>query len=117
MTAVLMLPWPPSVNSIIMCVRSRRIKSKTHKTYLDEARFQLAQQEPLPHFDKPVNVELRLGPPDRRKRDIDNHGKAALDALCDMNVLADDSLVHKLTLEWNPEVQGCMVLIQERQNG
>jgi Holliday junction resolvase RusA-like endonuclease len=45
-------------------------------------------------FTAPVLVELAFTPPDRRRRDPDNHNKPVIDAIVRGRVLADDSGRH-----------------------
>ena len=110
MYACLILPFPPSVNSIIACMGNRRIKTARHRDYLGEAGLALDRQK-FPMFSSPVSVEMAMGRPDKRVRDIDNHAKAVLDALTAHKVLEDDSLVHRLLLYWSTEVVGVRVEI------
>ena len=44
-------------------------------------------------------LSLTFCPPDRRRRDLDNLLKGALDALVHAQVIRDDSLIDRLTLE------------------
>ena len=49
-------------------------------------------------FEDPVEVIIRLYPPDNRKRDIDNHVKSTLDLVSRAGIWVDDSQVDKLTV-------------------
>ncbi len=109
--ACLVLPFPPSVNSIWRAFRGRNIKSKRGREYDARADVCLQQQQPLPRFTQPVSVEAAFGRPDKRRRDLDNHAKAVLDALTRNGVLEDDSLIHRLLLYWSPDVVGVRVEI------
>lgn len=112
----LVLPFPPSVNSIIACMGSRRVKTARHKAYLDDA-CRAIKQQPHDSITGAVHVNIMLGKPDKRKRDLDNHAKAVLDALVAMEVIEDDSLIEKLTLQWDSTVVGAMVEIEGWKNG
>lgn len=49
-------------------------------------------------YTERLNVEIDLYVPDKRKRDIDNVTKAALDVISKSDVWEDDELIDKLTL-------------------
>lgn len=111
----LILPFPPSVNSIIACWKvggkCARIKTAKHKDYMAEATKAIRKQ-PRETYDQTVMVTASFGVPDRRTRDLDNHFKAVGDAMVVAGVLADDSLIHRLTLQWVPDVVGVRVEIE-----
>jgi len=110
----LMLPFPPSVNSIIRCIKSRRIKTPLHTDYMEEA-VRVIRKQPHRLISGLVSLSLALGRPDKRKRDLDNHAKAVLDALVVSCVLADDSQVQRLEMWWDTDVVGARVEITEIQ--
>lgn len=57
------------------------------------------------HFDTPVEVTYRFGKPDKRQRDLGNLEKAPSDLLVAHGILKDDSLIHRMILEW-ADLQG-----------
>lgn len=93
----LILPWSPTVNSYY-------VKSKTHvfistkgKNFREDVAEAIAQQVPdLMLGDMKMLVEVVLFPPDRRKRDLDNHMKALLDSLAKAGIWEDDSQIDQL---------------------
>lgn len=93
------LPWPPSVNHIWRHVNGRTILSKKAREYFDAGKqdvwIQSGMMSIIP-FTGPVKVELRLFPPDRRRRDIDNLTKLCLDLLVKSSIIKDDSQVSAL---------------------
>ncbi len=115
--ACIFLPFPVSVNDMF-AGKARRYASPRYKDWQAEAGRALVKQGCLserPMFVDPVTVILAFGRPDKRRRDLDNYAKGVLDILCrpkGCGVLEDDSLIHKLTLEWNPEVTGVRVEIE-----
>jgi crossover junction endodeoxyribonuclease RusA len=113
MYACLILPFPGSVNTLWRAYNNRNIKSARGREYDKDAARALERQRPLPFFSKPVQIVASMGRPDKRRRDIDNHWKAAGDALVAAGVLADDSLIHRLTLQWVDDVTGVRVEIEE----
>jgi crossover junction endodeoxyribonuclease RusA len=70
---------------------------------------------PLP-LTGALAVEVKLHPPDRRRRDLDNLLKALLDALQHAGVYADDSLIDRLSVEKGEvAVGGKAVVVIRRQ--
>ena len=115
--ARLMLPFPGSINSLWRCVGGRNILSKPGREYQALAQQYLMTQKPLPRFDSPVSVEIALCPPSLRRMDIDNRIKPVLDALQRAEVLADDSLVHRLVVTWDrsqevADAGGCICWVE-----
>jgi len=108
MTTRLYLPYPPSLNSLYPG-KARRHKSKRYETWIVKAKHALAQQYFL-QFDKPVQVHYKFGRPDKRQRDLANLEKAPSDLLVLCGVLKDDSLIHRLVMEW-ADIDGCEVEI------
>ena len=60
------------------------------------------RQEPI---SGPVDVEIHLGRPDKRKRDLDNYSKGVLDLLCHAGLIDDDSELQSLTTRWCDKVK------------
>ena len=56
-------------------------------------------------------LDLAVGRPDRRRRELDNVNKVVLDLVQHIEVLEDDSLVHKLTSYWDENKVGVRVAI------
>ncbi len=100
----LRLPFPPSVNNLFSTgVRRGKIArwpSRKYEAWRAEA-YKLIAAERLPKIIGPVSVTINLTPPNRVRRDIDNFNKPLLDALVQMHVLEDDSLVEDLNCSWN----------------
>jgi crossover junction endodeoxyribonuclease RusA len=95
----LTLPWPPSTNRYWRNLAGRTVLSKAGREYkvavANQVREQLGGR--VKGFTGPVAVHIELCPPDRRKRDIDNHaGKGLLDALQASGVIVDDSQIVEL---------------------
>ena len=88
--------WPPTTNTIYRNVNGRTILSaRARKFFTDGIRLVEPPKRPI---NEPVQVHIKLYPPDRRKRDIDNHLKAVLDLMKKAMVWTDDSLVDKLSV-------------------
>lgn len=95
----LSLPWPPSTNTYWRNVRGRTVLSRAGREYKEKVKTEIHRQLglPVPTLSGAVALSVCLQPPDRRRRDIDNHaGKALLDALQAAGVLEDDSQVKEL---------------------
>ncbi len=108
------LPWPPSINSYIKRGNNRSYMTKRGKEFRNEVVTACiaeclssgeAQRQTM-HGRLAVNIELTA--PDRRKRDIDNHVKAVLDALQHVRVFKDDSQIDELRVKrLDVEAPGC----------
>lgn len=105
----LYLSFPPSVNSLYPG-KERRHKSKKYEAWIKEC-GQLLLMQKKDYFDKPVQAVYMLGRPDNRIRDIENYAKAISDFLSSHGILKDDSLIHKLTMEWG-DLTGCEITIE-----
>ena len=94
-----MLPWPPSVNTYWRHNRGITHISKEGRRYRADVWAIVASQgtNGLP-LRGPVRVEIHAYPPDHRRRDVDNIGKAILDALEFAGVLEDDNQVSDLRI-------------------
>ena len=86
---VLVLPFPPSVNRLWRVFGGRAICSKIYREWILAAGAELIRQRPTRH-EGPVAIAIELGMPDKRRRDIDNCGKACLDLLRRHGVIGDD---------------------------
>lgn len=93
------LPFPPSVNSLYPGNGKKRWKSKKYGEWIRLANDMLAGQK-LEYFQDPVQVLYRIGRPDKRNRDLENYAKALSDLLVSTTILKDDSLIHRLVMEW-----------------
>lgn len=105
---MLWLPFPPSLNSLYPG-KVRRHKSRKYEAWIMEAKRALTQQH-FTQFDRPVQVHYKFGKPDKRQRDLANLEKAPSDLLVLCGVLKDDSLIHKLVMEW-ANISDCEVEI------
>lgn len=105
----LTLPFPPSINHywrhVIIKNRVRVLISKEGQAY----RAKVLSQ---PNINKLRFGAARLGitiivyPPDRRRRDLDNLPKAALDALTHAGVYEDDCQIDDLRVVRGPVEKG-----------
>ena len=60
----------------------------------------------------PLEVDVIVFPPDRRRRDIDNVQKALLDALQHGGAYDDDSQIVRLSIEKGDPVEGGKTIVR-----
>jgi len=106
------LPFPLSVNNLFFNTKRGRVKTTKYQRWLKEIGSILKSQG-IVKISGPVSVTLLIVKPDRRKRDLDNLGKAIFDALVLYGVIDDDSLIEKITMEWvSDNLGGCFVEVK-----
>lgn len=106
----LWLPLCPSLNSLYPG-KAKRHKSKAYEAWIKEAGQILLTQKPWHFFDEPVQVTYRVGKPSKRNMDLCNREKALSDLLVGHGILKDDSLIHRLVMEW-AEITGVEAIIE-----
>lgn len=107
-------PFPIPVNNMFANSPSGgRFKSARYKSWRKAACEEvLAQGRKRLHG--PVCISIALIRPDKRKRDLDGLAKGILDVLTEMQVIDDDSLVERISIQWTAAGGfECAVLIQE----
>lgn len=110
MEAVLVLPWPPSVNTYYRSLSKgplagRVLISEKGRAYRAETSA-IMQRRGLCLPAGRLRVMIDAYPPDRRRRDLDNLLKAALDALVHGGAIEDDSLIDDLRIRRGEVRQG-----------
>ena len=110
------LPFPPSGNRYYRHVGYRTLLSREGRAYRRQVCGLLAGRVGQP-LSGPLDVELDLYPPDRRRRDWDNFQKAVWDALQHAGVYRDDSQIRRAVIEMHaPDRESrAEVCIQPRQ--
>jgi crossover junction endodeoxyribonuclease RusA len=97
----LKVPFPPSMNSywrnIVIKGRPRTLLSEKGRQYRIQIMSQIHLEHP-PALSGRLHLTIELYPPDRRKRDLDNHCKAIQDGLAHAGVFEDDSQIDQLTV-------------------
>ena len=91
------LPWPPSVNHYYRHVGPRVLISRDGRRYREKV-VALLKNRGVECLEGPLELEIELYPPDRRRRDVDNSLKCLLDSLAHAGLYQDDSQIHKLTV-------------------
>ena len=105
MLVTLTLPWPPPLSALFNNVpRIGRVPTKRYNKWKGLASRAIHNQAPTVLMGA-VSLEVRLCPPDRRRRDLSNHIKALEDALVADKVIEDDSLIQRLVIEWASNLQ------------
>ncbi len=120
----LLMPYPPSVNHIYdsrgwggaKCLKTivRVYRGMVSIRCNDARRRGEIGREPIPGR---LAVTVRVRPPDRRSRDLDNLGKCLLDALTKAGVWQDDDQIDRLTFIRDEPVKGgaCHINIEPIQ--
>ena len=97
----LILPWPPSVNRIWRSVGGRVLLSAEGRAYRQVVAAAVLEQRgpPLGPLTGRLSMAIRVYPPDRRRRDVDNLAKAILDAIEHAgSVYENDSQIDHLSI-------------------
>jgi len=108
------MPWPPSVNTYWRHpnkgpLAGRTLVSEKGRAYRTDCQA-LALRDKWPAFDAAsrLKVQIIAFPPDKRRRDLDNVLKAALDALTQCGVWGDDSQIDQLEIIRKPKTNGVL---------
>ncbi len=94
------IPFPPSVNGYWRSYKGRQIISSRGRDY--RQRCIEAMKEQRIHNEKlncRLGVYVRFHAPDKRRRDLDNYLKAALDGITHAGFWVDDEQIDKLTIK------------------
>jgi len=102
------LPYPPSLNHYYRNVRGRTLISAEGRRYRARVKACLVGSIPLRNR---LRVIVRVCPPDRRRRDLDNVLKALLDALQHARAYEDDGQIDHLDVRRGPIVKGGRILL------
>ncbi|MGO2334319.1 RusA family crossover junction endodeoxyribonuclease [Providencia sp.] len=104
----LILPFPPSVNACWRTVKGRMLLSEQGRRFRANAVAAVYDQlRKIPKaITEDVSVIVKMYPPTKQRRDIDNYLKAAFDALTHAKVWEDDDQVKRVEMEWCEVVKG-----------
>jgi crossover junction endodeoxyribonuclease RusA len=114
-SVIVRLPFPPSANILLQRTRTGMAKSARYKAWKNTASW-MVKEAILKTFDRkgvkgPYALYVLAGPPDKRKRDLDNLLKATSDALKAGGAVEDDSLCQRIEATWSPDVEGILVTV------
>ena len=110
------LPYPVSTNALWMrsSTTGQVIRSPRYAKWFQAAGNELAIQRPgciRGKYSLEVLIERKSG-----RRDIDNANKSVSDLLVANQVVEDDSLAQRITLEWSDTIKGAWVTIRKWGN-
>lgn len=112
MQTALIIPFPPSVNTYYRTFRGRMIISAAGRAYRKNV---VSSAPPVKPMLGRLAVEVDVYPPDRRRRDLDNVLKAALDSLQHAGIYADDSQIDDLRLTRRSVQPGGLLKVRIRE--
>lgn len=108
------LPRPPSVNHAFYNAKGGgRRKTEAYREWRKEAGWEIKIQRPGKVLGA-VAIDYRVSPVFEvlRKRDLDNFLKPLSDALVDLGLIKDDSLVVDLRIRWDKTVEPGRVVVR-----
>jgi crossover junction endodeoxyribonuclease RusA len=105
------LPYPPSVNHYWRRVGPRTLISRGGRAFRQTVCAILATRKIEPMVG-PLEVDVTVFPPDRRRRDIDNVLKGLLDAMEHGGAFHDDSQIARLSIERGEPVKNGKTIVQ-----
>ena len=108
------LPWPPTMNTYWRTFRGRMIISAKGRAYREAVIEQIKQQGGAYGYKGKLVVEIEAYRPDKRRRDLDNLLKAALDGCTHAGVWEDDSNIVDLRIYWADTIGG-MIKVHVRE--
>lgn len=98
------IPYPPTANKVWRRVGNKTILSEDARKYRAKVQQVLrATCVDLGSLAGRLSVSIVAHPPDKRRRDLDNLFKAALDSLTHAGVIEDDGLIDSLEIR-----RGCV---------
>jgi crossover junction endodeoxyribonuclease RusA len=106
------LPYPPSVNSYWGFSGSRRYLTKKAVEFKKIVYTTVSTGKP--YGKARLSIHIKLSPPDKRVRDIDNCLKSLLDALCQAGMFDDDSQIDRIYLVRDQVIKfgKCVVILK-----
>jgi crossover junction endodeoxyribonuclease RusA len=105
----MVLPFPPSLNTYWRSVPGKGVLISEKGRQYRSAVQALAASQNWPKFGEArLSVHIEAWAPDKRRRDLDNMLKAALDALTHCGVWNDDSQIDDLRIVRAPMVGGML---------
>ncbi|EML7933895.1 TPA: RusA family crossover junction endodeoxyribonuclease [Providencia rettgeri] len=104
----LTLPFPPSVNACWRNINGKTLISAAGRKFRANAIAAVYEQlrKRPKSITENVSVIVKMYPPSRQRRDIDNYLKAPFDALTHAGIWKDDDQVRRVEMEWCEVVKG-----------
>lgn len=110
------LPYPPSVNGLFFNASKGRVKTDAYRAWR-RAGGEAILVQGRKHVHGPVSLCVALVRPDKRRRDLSNTLKSIEDLLVEMQVIDDDSLVTRISVQWVAYGPECVVIICAHEEG
>lgn len=108
---IINLPFPPTTNTLFFNRAGRgRIRTDRYRTWCTAAGWDLKAQKPQA-IEGNYSLEIILGRPDKRRRDVSNLIKAVEDLLVEHRIVEDDSKCADVRARWG-DVKGCQVVLR-----
>ena len=108
---MLVLPFPPSVNTYWRNFRGRMVLSQKGRDYKQAIAEYVSENNVPKYGEQKLKITMILQPRDKRKIDIDNQIKCVLDSLQDAGVFDDDFHVDELHVMRGEQVKGGKLLL------
>ena len=115
LSAVLVLPLPPSINTYWRAKGNRRFICEAGKQFRRDVEHLVKVHKIESFAEKRLHMSVRLHMRDRRATYLDNRIKALWDALQHAGVYKDDSQIDSLTVVRGEIIKGgkCLVRVEE----
>jgi len=110
-TLLLQLPYPPSVNTYWGFHGHRRFLTKKANEFKDIVKF-IVLKSGVKFNDNLLMIDIKLYPPDRRVRDIDNNLKPLFDSLVQADLMNDDRQIRRISVEFQEVFKGGKVELE-----
>ncbi len=104
------LPFPPTVNTYYRHVGAKVLISAKGRKYRKDVAAALIGRRTM--GNQRLMVIIRVFPPDRRKRDLDNLLKSSLDAIKYAGLFDDDEQIDRITIARGQEVAGGLLSVE-----
>jgi len=105
------------VNNYYVHTRNGVFISKKGRKYTHTVELDIKEQCGELFITDSVMMEVKMYPPDRRKRDLDNHMKSLQDAIVKAGLLEDDSLIDQLFIYRGEVVKGGLIVVEINDAG
>lgn len=114
------LPWPPSTNHAYATIRGRRVKTKEARDYAKIVAAWLntpagRRARETWNGDTRFRVRLEAHPPDRRRRDLANLEKIAVDAAFAWLQQDDSRIDHLELVRLDPDRPAGRIVLEIRE--
>lgn len=111
------LPYPPSCNRYYRHSRGFNYISKEGKEYMEQVKDIIDLLNLNINLKCRLSITVYIAPPDSRRRDIDNIGKALFDAITYSGFWSDDSQVDAMKFVRCRKAKGGRLFIKVRERG